>query len=143
MTIGFLSILGIIFMISIINYLSFSNYNFYKEQNSSLNYALMKKTKLDLLRKIDQSLDGDINYGELCLGVNSNQFKNNTINFNEQKSLTGTYYSNGKTAVVLVDFANEKISILSSVPWHWSWYNLLGIGLDKIYQPAISEVVNE
>jgi hypothetical protein len=26
--------------------------------------------------------------------------------------------------------------------WHWRWYNWLGIGLDKVYQQTLEEIVN-
>jgi len=130
----------IIFLISIIifNYKTNPDYGFILSQKlKSHAYALQEK-------KYNQEFNQNKNFGEFCYRFFGNDLNTKKIRLSlDEQVIRGSVYAygnlySGKINPITLDM---EISNQPAI-WHWKWYNWLGIGLDKVYQQTLEEMVN-
>ena len=144
--ITFFSILGVLAFIAIYNY-QFKNVrgtNF----NSRFSYILSEKTALDGWQEYENyfksNFDKNKEMGEFRRKFISNELSEGKLkNYNDEKIIKGIIFKDGKRYKAEINPETLEISI-SKQPliWHWHWYNWLGIGIDKVHQQTIEEMVN-
>ena len=141
-----LSILGIMVLIAIFNYhfTAFKGTNF----SSRYTYILSDKTAMDGWQEYEdyfnKKFDRDKQFGQFRRMFIADELKQGKIRILEnEKVIKGVVFQDGQRYRAKVNLETGEI-IINKKPliWHWHWYNWLGIGLEKIKQQTLEEMVN-
>jgi len=86
----------------------------------------------------------DKNFGEFCYRFFGNELKTKKIRLSlDEQMIRGSVYAYGNLYGGKIDPKTLSLEVSSEpATWHWRWYNWFGIGLDKIYQQTLEEMVN-
>ncbi len=84
------------------------------------------------------------NFGEFCYRFFGDELKAKKIRLSlDEQMIRGSVYAYGNLYGGKIDPKTLNLEIESEpTTWHWRWYNWLGLGLDKVYQQTLEEMVN-
>ena len=84
------------------------------------------------------------NFGEFCYRFFGDELKTKKIRLSlDEQMIRGSVYAYGNLYAGKIDPETLSLKIESEpATWHWRWYNWLGIGLNKVYQRTLEEMVN-
>ncbi len=142
-----LSLLGIMALIAIYNYhfkpLRSTDFG------SRYTYILSDKTALDGWQEYEdyynKEFSIDKEFGQFRRQFISNELVEGKLkNLGDERIIKGVVFQDGQRYGAEINLDTGEINVNEKLlTWHWHWYNWLGIGLDKIKQQTLEEMVNE
>ena len=129
-----------IFLISIIIFIYKTNpdYGFILSQKlRSHAYALQEE-------EYNKEFNQNKNFGEFCYRFFGDELINKKIRLSlDEQMIRGSVYAYGNLYSGKINPSTLDMEINNQpATWHWKWYNWFGIGLDKVYQQTLEEMVN-
>jgi len=84
------------------------------------------------------------NFGEFCYRFFGDELKTKKVRLSlNDKTIRGSVYSQANLYAAKVNPETLDLNIENNPTiWHWKWYNWIGIGLDKVHQQTLEEMVN-
>jgi hypothetical protein len=84
------------------------------------------------------------NFGEFCYRFYGDELNTKKIRLSsDEQMIRGSVYARANLYGGKIDPRTLNLEIESEpATWHWQWYNWFGIGLDKIYQQTMGEMIN-
>jgi len=84
------------------------------------------------------------NFGEFCYRFYGDELNTKKIHLSlDEQMIRGSVYARANLYGGKVDPKTLNLEIDNQpATWHWKWYNWFGIGLDKVYQQTLEEMVN-
>ncbi|MDD4271329.1 MAG: hypothetical protein PHF50_00830 [Patescibacteria group bacterium] len=122
----------------VITYKTNPDYGFILSQKiRSRAYALSEK-------QYNEKFNLNKNFGEFCYRFFGDELNAKKIRLSlDEQMIRGSVYAGSNLYGAKVDPKTLNLEIESQpATWHWRWYNWLGIGLDKVYQQTLEEMVN-
>ncbi len=144
--VALLSSLGVLALIAIYNY----TYNIGNLGSLRHNYifALSEKTSLDgwIVKEsfFNDKFNKNKKMGEFRREFVKNELDDKRLLSNKDpKMIGGKIYVNGGIQGAEINPETFDIVIKEQpITWRWRWYNWVGIGIDKVHQQTVEEIVN-
>jgi hypothetical protein len=121
---------------------------FIYKTNPDYGFALSQKirSRAYFLSEAEYNKKYDLNknFGEFSYRFFGDELKTKKIRLTlDEQVIRGSVYANDKLYLGKIDPKTLNLEISGQpATWHWQWYNWFGIGLDKIYQRTLEEMVN-
>ena len=134
----FLAILIFFILAVVINYKTNSDYGFILSQKIRSQAYFLSEEEYNKKYNLDK------NFGEFCYRFFGEELNTKKIRLSlDEQVIRGSVYANANLYGGKIDPRTLSLETESQPAiWHWQWYNWLGIGLDKVRQQTLEEMVN-
>jgi hypothetical protein len=122
----------------IFNYKSDSDYGFVLSQKIRRHAYFLSEAEYD------EKYDLNKKFGEFCYRFFGDELDSKKIRLSlDEQMIRGSVYANADVYEGKIDPKTLSLTINDRpATWHWRWYNWFGVGLDKVFQQTLEEMVN-
>jgi len=121
---------------------------FIYKTNPSYGFILSRKIRSQAYvlseKQYNEEFNLNKNFGEFCYRFFGDELKTGKIRLSlDEQKIRGSVYANGNLSIGKINPKTLNLEIENKpATFHWQWYNWLGIGLDKVYQQTLEEMIN-